>query len=77
MVRRYMLSEQRKLERGKGKKITYKQHGWLIVLRKPAENFDLDLFLNVIQKQLAMFLRLEIFAANELQNGTMQIPKIL
>ena len=41
---RYMLSEQRKLERGKGKKITDEQHGWLIVLGKPAENFDLDLF---------------------------------
>ena len=40
----YMLSEQRKLERGKGKKITDEQHGWLIVLGKPAENFDLDLF---------------------------------
>ena len=41
---RYMLSEQRKLERGKGKKITDEQHGWLIVLGKPAENFNLDLF---------------------------------
>ena len=39
-----MLSEQRRLERGKGKKITDEQHGWLIVLGKPAENFDLDLF---------------------------------
>ena len=74
---RYILSEQRKLERGKEKKITDEQHGWLIVLGKPAENFNLDLFLNVIQKQLAMFLRSEIFAASELQNGTMQIPKIL
>ena len=39
-----MLSEQRKLERGKGRNITYEQHGRLIVLGKPAENFNLDLF---------------------------------
>ena len=39
-----MLSQQRKLERGKGKKITNAEHGWFIVLRKPSKNFDLDLF---------------------------------
>ena len=39
-----MPSEQRKLERGKGKQITSEQHGWLIVFGKPAENVDLDLF---------------------------------
>ena len=55
---RYMLSEQRKLKRGKGKKITDEYHGWLIVLGKPAENFDLDLFFERYPEAISYVLKI-------------------
>ena len=44
----HLVSNQRKIERGKSVKITDEEHGWRLVLGKPLEAFDVNLFFSTL-----------------------------
>ena len=52
------MSNQRKIERGKSVKITDEEHGWWLVLGKPLEAFDVDLFFQHYPETTGYILRI-------------------
>ena len=70
-----MLSEQRKLEKGKGKIISDEQHSWLIVLGKPAENSDLDLFFERYPEAIGYVLKIRDICGKRITEWDNAAPK--
>ena len=54
----HLVSNQRKIERGKSVKITDEEHGWRLVLGKPLEAFDVDLFFQHYPETTGYILRI-------------------
>ena len=54
----HLVSNQRKIERGKSVKITDEEHGWRLVLGKPLEAFDVDLFFQHYPETIGYILRI-------------------
>ena len=52
-----LVSNERKIERGKSVKITDEEHGWQLVLGKPLEAFDVDLFFQNFPETIGYILR--------------------
>ena len=54
----HLVSNQTKIERGKSVKITDEEHGWRLVLGKPLEAFDVDLFFQHYPETIGYILRI-------------------
>ena len=54
----HFVSNQRKIEREKSVKITDEEHGWRLVLGKPLEAFDVDLFFHRYPETIGYILRI-------------------
>ena len=71
----HLVSNQRKIERGKSVKITDEEHGWRLVLGKPLEAFDVDLFFQHYPEIIGYILRIRELARYRVVEWDASEPK--
>ena len=65
----HLVSNQRKIQGRKSAKITDEEHDWWLVLRKPLEAFDVNLFFQCYLETIQYILKIEDVYTIELWSG--------